>query len=161
MWTAEAPGPATLRKHSRGNVFDRAKASLGGDDRVQPQDGPAERATSSQEGERQLMHAKVGQAANNAGDEQRADKDDRRSQRQQGSAVGGVLFWGVVERYAHFGPSVWLMMAGPCSVCGTSFRYLNPLRCRHCGAPYLDFIRFPEMRPHEYYGCTVVGEELH
>lgn len=48
-----------------------------------------------------------------------------------------------------------------CSVCGTSFRYFNPLRCRHCGAPYLDFTRFPEMRPHEYYGCTIVGEELH
>jgi hypothetical protein len=47
----------------------------------------------------------------------------------------------------------------PCSVCGTSFRYLNPLRCPHCAAPYVDFTRFPEMRPSEYYGCTIVGEK--
>jgi hypothetical protein len=46
----------------------------------------------------------------------------------------------------------------PCAACGTAFRYLNPLRCPHCAAPYLDFERFPGMRPSEYYGCVVVGE---
>jgi hypothetical protein len=46
----------------------------------------------------------------------------------------------------------------PCSVCATRFRVLNPLRCRHCTAPYIDFERFPDMRPSEHYGCFVVGE---
>jgi hypothetical protein len=46
-----------------------------------------------------------------------------------------------------------------CAACGTAFRYLNPLRCPYCAAPYLDFERFPGMRPSEYYGCTLVGGE--
>lgn len=41
---------------------------------------------------------------------------------------------------------------------GTPFRYLNPLRCPHCAAPYIDFEAHPEMRPHEYYGNTFFGE---
>lgn len=35
---------------------------------------------------------------------------------------------------------------------GTTFRYLNPFRCPHCRAAYIDFEQFPEMRPGEYYG---------
>jgi len=41
---------------------------------------------------------------------------------------------------------------------GTEFRYLNPLRCPHCGAPYIDFEKFPEDREKEYYGNTLFGE---
>jgi hypothetical protein len=46
-----------------------------------------------------------------------------------------------------------------CRGCGEDFRYLHALRCPACAAPYLDFERFPQMRPNEYYGCLVVGHE--
>lgn len=42
---------------------------------------------------------------------------------------------------------------------GTSFKYLNPLRCPHCKSPYLDFEKFPKDREHEYYGNTFFGQE--
>ena len=35
---------------------------------------------------------------------------------------------------------------------GTQFRYLNPLKCPHCAASYVDFERFPTNRATEYYG---------
>lgn len=40
---------------------------------------------------------------------------------------------------------------------GTGFRYYNPLRCPHCRAAVIDFERFPQMRPGEYYGCIQLG----
>lgn len=40
----------------------------------------------------------------------------------------------------------------PCEECGGDFRYLNPLRCPHCGTPFIDFQRYPEERAGEYYG---------
>jgi hypothetical protein len=40
---------------------------------------------------------------------------------------------------------------------GTRFGYLNPFRCPHCGAPYIDFERHPELREIEYYGNTLLG----
>jgi len=43
---------------------------------------------------------------------------------------------------------------------GTSYGYLNPLRCPHCRAPYIDFGAHPELRRHEYYGNTYFGEKL-
>lgn len=39
-----------------------------------------------------------------------------------------------------------------------AFRYYNPFRCPHCKAPYIDFERYPEIRPHEYYGYTYINE---
>jgi hypothetical protein len=41
---------------------------------------------------------------------------------------------------------------------GTRFSYLNPLRCPHCQAPYIDFPAHPDTRPGEYYGNTFYGE---
>jgi hypothetical protein len=41
---------------------------------------------------------------------------------------------------------------------GTRFRYLNPLRCLHCQAPYIDFPAHPQTRAGEYYGNTFFGE---
>ncbi|MEI6667885.1 MAG: hypothetical protein WCP29_06995 [Acidobacteriota bacterium] len=41
---------------------------------------------------------------------------------------------------------------------GTRFGYLNPLRCPHCKAPYIDFETYPEIRANEYYGNTFFGE---
>ncbi|WP_420138008.1 hypothetical protein [Sphingomonas sp.] len=35
---------------------------------------------------------------------------------------------------------------------GTGFTYLNPFRCPHCSAPYIDFPTHPQIRPSEYYG---------
>jgi hypothetical protein len=46
----------------------------------------------------------------------------------------------------------------PCSECGGSFRYLNPLLCPHCRAPFIDFARYPQEREKEYYGNTIYGE---
>ena len=42
---------------------------------------------------------------------------------------------------------------------GTRFGYLNPLRCPHCRAPYIDFASHPDIRPNEYYGNTFFGEQ--
>jgi hypothetical protein len=48
----------------------------------------------------------------------------------------------------------------PCNVCGSAFRYLNPLRCPRCHAPYIDFGRYPQIRPQEYYGNFFYGTRL-
>ncbi len=40
---------------------------------------------------------------------------------------------------------------------GTRFRYLNPFRCPHCGAPYIDFAKHPEERIEEYCGNYFMG----
>lgn len=42
---------------------------------------------------------------------------------------------------------------------GTSFSYLNPLRCPHCTAPYIDFESRPEIRAGEYYGNYLHGTD--
>jgi len=41
---------------------------------------------------------------------------------------------------------------------GTSFSYLNGLRCPHCGSHYIDFKTYPEQREQEYYGNVFYGE---
>lgn len=46
----------------------------------------------------------------------------------------------------------------PCSKCGGEFRYLNPLRCPHCLAPYIDFINQRADRASEYYGNYLYGD---
>jgi hypothetical protein len=43
---------------------------------------------------------------------------------------------------------------------GTSFSYLNPFRCPHCGASYIDFRKHPGLRKSEYYGNYFAGVEL-
>lgn len=43
---------------------------------------------------------------------------------------------------------------------GTRYKYLNPFRCPHCDAPYIDFGAHPEERAGEYYGNFFVGSEL-
>jgi len=43
---------------------------------------------------------------------------------------------------------------------GTMFKYMNPLRCPHCAAAYIDFERFPEQRENEYYGNTFMGQSV-
>jgi len=48
----------------------------------------------------------------------------------------------------------------PCDICQNSFRYLNPLRCPRCHAPYIDFERYPDIRPQEYYGNFFYGTRL-
>lgn len=35
---------------------------------------------------------------------------------------------------------------------GTRFAWLNPFRCPHCSAPFVDFATFPDQRAGEYYG---------
>lgn len=39
------------------------------------------------------------------------------------------------------------------------FRYYNPLRCPHCSATFIDFERYKDMRPNEYYGNTYINEK--
>ncbi len=43
---------------------------------------------------------------------------------------------------------------------GSRFQYLNPLRCPHCRAPYIDFILHPAERATEYYGNYFFGDTL-
>jgi hypothetical protein len=43
---------------------------------------------------------------------------------------------------------------------GSSYRYLNPFRCPHCSAPYIDFADDPALRRAEYYGNYFAGTEL-
>lgn len=43
---------------------------------------------------------------------------------------------------------------------GSIFSYLNPFRCPHCSAPYIDFEKYPEERSSEYYGNYFIGSEL-
>lgn len=43
---------------------------------------------------------------------------------------------------------------------GTSFSYLNPFRCPHCAAPYIDFRADPNLRKSEYYGNYFAEAEL-
>jgi len=45
----------------------------------------------------------------------------------------------------------------PCADCGKPFRYHNPLRCRACGAPFIDFEKHPEIRSTEYYAQILSG----
>jgi hypothetical protein len=46
-----------------------------------------------------------------------------------------------------------------CKACSEPFRYLNPLRCPHCHAAYIDFATFPDIRKSEYYGNLMFGAE--
>ena len=47
----------------------------------------------------------------------------------------------------------------PAAPDGTRFKYLNPFRCPHCAAPYIDFARHPGLRENEYYGNCLFGAE--
>jgi hypothetical protein len=39
-----------------------------------------------------------------------------------------------------------------------TFRYYNSFKCPHCLAAYIDFERYKEMRPKEYYGNTYINQ---
>lgn len=43
---------------------------------------------------------------------------------------------------------------------GLHFAYLNPFRCPHCSAPYIDFAAHPGLRASEYYGNYLAESEL-
>lgn len=47
----------------------------------------------------------------------------------------------------------------PAAPDGSRFAYLNPFRCPHCSAPYIDFSE-PGSRSAEYYGNYFAGSEL-
>jgi hypothetical protein len=40
------------------------------------------------------------------------------------------------------------------------FKYYNPLRCPFCYQPYIDFEKYKEIRPNEYYGNTYINQEV-
>jgi hypothetical protein len=40
------------------------------------------------------------------------------------------------------------------------FKYYNPLRCPYCKSAYIDFEKYPEIRPSEYYGNTYVNQNI-
>jgi hypothetical protein len=45
----------------------------------------------------------------------------------------------------------------PAAPDGTRFGHLNPFRCPHCAAPYIDFARHARLRETEYYGNCLFG----
>lgn len=42
----------------------------------------------------------------------------------------------------------------------SKYSYLNPFRCPHCSAPYIDFEKYPEIRVSEFYGNLQAGQKL-
>lgn len=42
----------------------------------------------------------------------------------------------------------------------SKYSYLNPFRCPHCRAAYIDFENYPEIRSSEYYANVHVGQRL-
>ncbi len=40
------------------------------------------------------------------------------------------------------------------------FKYYNAFRCPHCKSAYIDFEKYPENRPQEYYGNTYVNGKI-
>jgi hypothetical protein len=40
-----------------------------------------------------------------------------------------------------------------------SFRYYNSFKCPHCLAPFIDFNKYKDMRPKEYYGNTLLNDK--
>ena len=40
------------------------------------------------------------------------------------------------------------------------FKYYNPLRCPFCHHPFIDFEKYKEIRPNEYYGNTYINQEV-
>jgi hypothetical protein len=39
------------------------------------------------------------------------------------------------------------------------FRYFNSFKCPHCLTAFIDFKKYPEMRPKEYYGNTLLNQK--
>ena len=39
------------------------------------------------------------------------------------------------------------------------FRYFNSFKCPHCLTAFIDFEKYPEMRPKEYYGNTLLNQK--
>jgi hypothetical protein len=39
------------------------------------------------------------------------------------------------------------------------FRYYNSFKCPHCLTPFIDFNKYKEIRPGEYYGNTLINEK--
>lgn len=40
------------------------------------------------------------------------------------------------------------------------FKYYNPFRCPHCNYAYIDFEKYPEIRPYEYYGNSYINKNV-
>jgi hypothetical protein len=40
-----------------------------------------------------------------------------------------------------------------------TFNYYNSFKCPHCLSPYIDFEKYKEARPNEYYGNTYINED--
>jgi hypothetical protein len=40
------------------------------------------------------------------------------------------------------------------------FRYYNPFKCPYCLTPFIDFEKYPEIRPQEYYGNTLLNHSF-
>lgn len=44
---------------------------------------------------------------------------------------------------------------------GKTFRYYNSFNCPHCGAPYIDYKKYPEMKENYPLGCVLLGKKLY
>lgn len=48
-----------------------------------------------------------------------------------------------------------------CQVEGKTFRYYNSFCCPHCGTPYIDYRKFPEIKKFGVCGCVHLGRKLY
>ena len=42
---------------------------------------------------------------------------------------------------------------------GKTFRYYNSFSCPHCGAPYIDYKKYPENKVFGVSGCVLLGRK--
>lgn len=46
-----------------------------------------------------------------------------------------------------------------CEQNGKTFRYYNSFNCPHCGEPYIDYKKYPEIKEFGVLGCTLLGRD--
>ncbi len=47
------------------------------------------------------------------------------------------------------------------TVDGKTFRYYNSFNCPHCGTPYIDYKKYPEMKQFGVSGCALLGKKVY
>lgn len=48
-----------------------------------------------------------------------------------------------------------------CTIDGKTFRYYNSFNCPHCGKPYIDYKKYPEMKEYGNFGCMFINRKIY